>query len=158
MKSGPQALHYPHGAYMTHATPLPAWCEFRVWLSWCSACGLGHTVASEKRPAWGVLATLREITCLNHGSLTRYAILRVAHAPGMPGTFSPPPWVSDPGMHQGLCVTHVPWCIPGSLTSGFPWSRGGNVPGILCACATRHFAYLVRGPFTPGSVAVILTV
>ena len=27
----------------------------------------------------------------NHGSLTRYAKLWVAHAPGMPGTFSPPP-------------------------------------------------------------------
>ena len=26
-----------------------------------------------------------------HGPLTRYVILRVARAPGMPGTFSPPP-------------------------------------------------------------------
>ena len=41
-----------------------------------------------------------------------------AHAPGMPGTFSPSPQVSDPGMHHGTCVTHVPWCMPGSLTSG----------------------------------------
>ena len=49
--------------------------------------------------------------------------LRVAHAPGMPRTFSPPPWVSDPDMHYGTCVTHVPWCMPGSLTSGFLWSR-----------------------------------
>ena len=46
-----------------------------------------------------------------------------AHAPGMPGTFSPPPGASDPGMHHGTCVTHVPWCMPGSLTSGFLWSR-----------------------------------
>ena len=46
-----------------------------------------------------------------------------AHAPGMPGTFSPPPRVSDPDMHHGTCVTHVPWCMPGSLTSGFLWSR-----------------------------------
>ena len=28
---------------------------------------------------------------LLHGSLTRYVKLRVAHASGMPGTFSPPP-------------------------------------------------------------------
>ena len=28
---------------------------------------------------------------LDHGSLARYAKLRVAHAPVMPGTFSPPP-------------------------------------------------------------------
>ena len=46
-----------------------------------------------------------------------------AHAPGMPGTFSPWPQVSDPDMHHGTCVTHVPWCMPGSLTSGFLWNR-----------------------------------
>ena len=44
--------------------------------------------------------------------------LRVAHVPG-----SPPPRVSDPDMHHGTCVTHAPWCMPGSLTSGFVWSR-----------------------------------
>ena len=37
---------------------------------------------------------------------------------GMPGTFSLPPEASDPYMHHGTCVTHVPWCMPGSLTSG----------------------------------------
>ena len=40
-----------------------------------------------------------------------------SHAPGMPGTFSPPPRVSNPDMHarivnsrfyHGTCVTHVP--------------------------------------------------
>ena len=46
-----------------------------------------------------------------------------AHAPGMPGTFSPSPQVSDPDMHHGTCVTHVPWCMPGSLTIGFLWNR-----------------------------------
>ena len=60
---------------------------------------------------------------VSHGPLTRYAKFRVAHAPGMPGTFSPPPRVSDPDMHHGTCVTHVPWCMLGSLTSGFLWSR-----------------------------------
>ena len=58
-----------------------------------------------------------------HGPLARYVKLRVAHAPGMPGAFSPPPRVSDPDMHHGTCVTHVPWCMPGSLTSGFLWIR-----------------------------------
>ena len=58
-----------------------------------------------------------------YGPLTRYAKLRVAHAPGMPGTFSPPPLVSYPDKHYGTCLTHVPWCMPGSLTSGFLWSR-----------------------------------
>ena len=59
--------------------------------------------------------------CL-HGPLTSYAKLRVAYAPGMPGTFSLKPRVGDPDMQHGTCVTHVPWCIPGSLTSAFLWS------------------------------------
>ena len=58
-----------------------------------------------------------------HGPLARYVKLRVVHAPGMPGTFAPPPRVSDPDMHHGTCVTHVPWCMSGSLISGFLWSR-----------------------------------
>ena len=64
----------------------------------------------------------------------------------MPGTFSrhwlqrKPP-VSDPGMHHGTCVMHVPWCMSGSLTCG----GGENVPGILGVCATRNFAYQARG-------------
>ena len=58
-----------------------------------------------------------------YGPLARYVKLRVTHAPGMPGTFSPPPRFSDPDMHHGTCVTHVPWCMPGSLTSGFLWSQ-----------------------------------
>ena len=58
-----------------------------------------------------------------YGPLARYVKLRVAHAPGMPGTFSPPPWVSDSIMHHGTCLMHVPWCMSGSLTSGFLWSR-----------------------------------
>ena len=57
------------------------------------------------------------------GLLARYVKLMVAHAPGMPGTFFPPPRIRDPDMHHGTCVTHVPWCMPGSLTSGCLWSR-----------------------------------
>ena len=58
-----------------------------------------------------------------HGPLARYVKLQIAHAPGMPGTFTLPLLNSDPDMHHGTCVTHVPWCMPGSLTSGFIWSR-----------------------------------
>ena len=69
------------------------------------------------------------------------------HAPGMPGTFSPLPTskesaVSDPGMHHGTCVTHVPWCMSESPTGG----GGENVPG---ACVTHKFTYLARGPWRP---------
>ena len=53
------------------------------------------------------------------------------------------PLVSDPGMHHGTCVTHVPWCMSGSLFSG----GRENVPGIPGACATHNFTYLARGPW-----------
>ena len=84
----------------------------------------------------------------SNGPLARYVKLRVAHAPGMPGTFSchqlqRKPLVSDPGMHHGTCVTHVPWCMSGSLTLiGLE-----SVPGIPDACATRNFTYLARSPW-----------
>ena len=42
--------------------------------------------------------------------------------PGIHWSYSPP-WVSDHDMRHGTCVTHVSWCMPGSLTSGFLWSR-----------------------------------
>ena len=51
-----------------------------------------------------------------------------------PGTFSPPPRVSDPDMHQGLCVTHVPWCMLGSQTSGFLWNQWRG----KCSRHSRH--------------------
>ena len=93
-----------------------------------------------------------------YGPLARYIKLRVAHAPGMPGTFSPPPQVSDPDMHHGTCVTHVSWCMAGSLTSGFLWSRRReNVPGIPGACATCNFMYLVRGPYIPQNGVYIMS-
>ena len=41
------------------------------------------------------------------------------------------PLVSDPGMHHGTCVTHVPWCMSGSFNCG----DGENVPDIPGACA-----------------------
>ena len=45
--------------------------------------------------------------------------------------FQRKPLVSDPGMPHGTCVTHVPWCMSGSLTCG----EGENVLGIPGACA-----------------------
>ena len=49
--------------------------------------------------------------------------------------------VSDLGMHHGTCSTHVPWCMPKSLTR----DGGENVTDIPGACATCNFAYLIRG-------------
>ena len=63
----------------------------------------------------------------------------------MPGTFFPPPRFSDPGMHHGTCITHVPWCMPGLLTRGFLWSRAGKTFPAFPAHAQP--AFLVRGPW-----------
>ena len=71
------------------------------------------------RNSWDVLWADDNGYLLSMGLLS----LRIALAPGMLGTFSPPPRVSDPDMHYGTCVTHVPWYIQGSLTSGFLWNR-----------------------------------
>ena len=51
------------------------------------------------------------------------------------------PLISDPGMHHGTCVTHVPWCMPGPIIHG----GGENVLGIPGTCTTRNFTYLARG-------------
>ena len=88
-----------------------------------------------------------ETTTIAWGSIGRK--IWVAHAPGIPTKVFPPPWVSDLDMNHGTRATHVPWCKPGSLTSGFLWSRWGeNVLGITGACATHSFRYLVRGPWS----------
>ena len=50
--------------------------------------------------------------------------------------------VSNPSMHHGTCITHMPWCMSRSLTRG----DGENVPDNPGACATRKFTYLARGP------------
>ena len=84
------------------------------------------------------------------GLLPDYRIHRIAGCAGdgnagnaFPTTdFKGKPLVSDPDMHHGTCVTHVPRCMSWSLTRG----GGENVPGIPGACVTRNFAYLARGP------------
>ena len=83
--------------------------------------------------------------------LARYIKFWVVQAPGMLRRFSPPPRVSDSDMHHGTCVTHVPWCMPGSLTS----SDGENVPGIPGACATHNFTYLARGSWSHAYDALV---
>ena len=82
----------------------------------------------------------------SHGPLDRYIKLRVRMRRECREHF---PRVSDRDMHHGTCVTHMPWCMPESLTSGIFWKSavGENVPGIPGACTTRNFTYLVRGPW-----------
>ena len=51
-------------------------------------------------------------------------------------------------MHHGTRVTHMPWCMPGSLTSGFLWSlwREKCSRHFRRMC-THNFTYLVRAPW-----------
>ena len=76
-----------------------------------------------------------------------YQIRKIAgaHAPGMPGTFSPSQQVSDPDMHHGTCVTHVPWCMPGSLTSGFLWNRRRGKKRSRHSRRMRNLQFYVSG-------------
>ena len=68
-------------------------------------------------------------TVSSHGPLTKYVKLPVSACAGNAGNVFPrhrlqiKPLVSGSGMHHGTCVTHVPWCMSGSLTH----SGGENV-------------------------------
>ena len=106
-------------------------------------------LVQEKRNFIASALELR-ISCINpaiYGPLSRYNCgLRMRRGCFPRHRFQRKPLVSDPGMHHGTCVTHVPWCMSGSLSPG----GGENVPGIPGACATRNFTYLVRGPWCRG--------
>ena len=86
--------------------------------------------------------SVREVT--RNGPLAKYVKLRVGHAPGMPGTFPPPPRISDSDMHHGTCVTHEPLCMPGSLTRGFLWSRWRGKRSQHSRCM-RNLQFCVSG-------------
>ena len=58
------------------------------------------------------------VTKIMHGPLTRYVKLRLRLACFHRHRLQRKPLVSDPGMHDGTCVTHVPWCMTGSVTHG----------------------------------------
>ena len=83
--------------------------------------------------------------CFNWPPAT-YLQLRVAHMPEMP--FPPSPRVSDPDTHYCTCVTHVSWCMLGSLTSGVLWSRWRRKRSRHSRRMRKcNITYLVRGPW-----------
>ena len=50
-------------------------------------------------------------------------------------------------MHHGMCVKHVPWCMSGSLTSGFLWRQWrGKCSRYSRRMRNPQFTYLERGP------------
>ena len=78
-----------------------------------------------------------------HGPLVRYVKLRIVQAPGMPGTFSPPPTsketASQRSRHASRHVRDARAVIANPL-----WRENG-IPG---ACATRNFTYMARDPWS----------
>ena len=77
--------------------------------------------------------------------------------------------VSDPDIHHGSCMTHVLWCLPGSLSNGFLWSRwwgkrsqhswhmrnlqfyvSGNRPMLTFSPPSHHHRYSPWHPISVG--------
>ena len=68
-----------------------------------------------------------------HGPLSRYVKLRVAHAPGMPGTFSPRPTSKETSRHASRHVRHARAVMHVGIA--YPWSLG-KLSRHSCICAT----------------------
>ena len=123
--------------YIEYTTILSTFLYF-LWKSFFPGSDIRPTQVGDMDPwpvIWHNLSDL--IGCGQKVSSTSWTSCQIrkiagAHAPGIPVTFSPSPQVSDPDMHHGTCVAHVPWCMPGSLTSGFLWNRrrGGTIPAF----------------------------
>ena len=136
----------------------PAWCECRVWLGRCSACGLmielRHFIRFDKivlgnalwlsldistllGVVWSECVRLRILLITNFkGTFWSTNWHPVCHGSltkyGKLRTFFPPPRVSDPGMHRSTC-----------RTVSCDISDRENVPSI-----PGNLAYLVRGPLS----------
>ena len=99
------------------------------------------------------------------GPLARYVKLQVVHGPGMPGTFSSLPRVSDPNMHHGTC--DAPMNSPHTVQ----W-RGALMFSFICAWINgwvnnheagdlgryrAHYDVIVMRMYAPASVCLLLS-
>ena len=57
--------------------------------------------------------------------------------------------VSDPDTHHGSCVTHLPWCMSGSITSGFLWSQWRGKRSRYSRCMRNPQFYVYVKVFHP---------
>ena len=88
------------------------------------------------------------LLCIHFGPLTRYVKLRVAHAPGMPGTFS---LAADFKGNRKLAITA---CIPARASRTCRDACPDRLPAVAGRRSrhyrrmrARNFTYLVRGPW-----------
>ena len=95
----------------------------------------------------GIGVLPKHLRCLRHGPLTRYVKLRVAHAPGMPGTFSPD------AEFKGKRELAIPACITARAWRTCRDACRDCLPAVAGKCSrhsrrmrTRNFTYLARGP------------
>ena len=113
---------------------------------WSNTRGTGPLASTTLILFWKKDGTLRSLATRKQWASYPISKLADCACAGNAGNFFPAtdvkPRVSDPGMHLDTRMTHVPWCMSGSLTRG----GGKNVPGITGTCATRKFSNLVIDP------------
>ena len=107
--------------------------SFSLSIAW------GCTVPNQ---SYNRVAQFPHVLAIHNGPLARYVKLRVAHTPGILGTFPQSKRVSDPDMHHSTCMTHLPWRMLGSLTSGFIWSRRHGVRSQHFRCMRNPRCYV----------------
>ena len=125
---------YPHGTLLSLF--LPSCIQVIHRLRWYFQISVLHATPSPQRYstlAYQPRLVARQIWCACRcfvsgnikGTCASYQIRNITGCAcaGKAGTVSPHPRVSDPDMHHGTCVTHVPWCMPGPLTGSFLWNR-----------------------------------
>ena len=111
--------------------------KWRLYLNWCFKCIRYPATSSSSHGPLTRYAKFAGCACArNAGNI--YIYIYIPHH-----RFQSKPLASDPDMHHGTCVTHVPWCMSGELTRG----DGEKVPSIPGTCASVNFAYLARGPW-----------
>ena len=136
------------------------------WCIWVKSTGTKNQQNTTKRIYLFDLHILYVIYWMHHALVSvpwaSYQIRKIAGCAcaGNAGNVFPrrrfqrKPLVGDPGMHHGTCVTHVPWCMSGSLACG----DGENVPGIPGACAPAILRIWQEAHDRHCSSAVVITI
>ena len=129
--------------YFSLQNSMNATCLFRNLLlnhkfHFCATCNFISGVLCQKHPTYNV-------GC--NGSLARYVKLGLAHAPGMPGPFSPPQTSKETASKRSRHASRHVRDARAVMHFGIANPRGGeHVPGIPGTCVTRNSMHLARGP------------